>query len=449
MNSNYTRRAILQRLLLMVLCVVGACFSVYYNVWELLLLSVITILVLIWNLVWMVEGVYRKLHLFFDAIKYEDGSLRFSENQADKHLKGLYQNLNRINNIINDIRVKEAGSKRFFLEFMKGSASGLMALDVNKNVEVVNDAALAMMGLANLTHLDRLQQHQPALHELILNLKPGQSESIKIAEGCQLRLIAVKVACIHFSDKEYRIYSLYDIKNEIEENELETWQKLIRIMIHEIMNSIAPITSMSQTLNRYFTKNNRVTRLEELKQTEIDNTAKGLAVIEERAVGLRGFVVNYRKLNDVPQPEFTSINLKEWLDSIRLLFRGQEEEQNIKLSITNTYTKSAFTGDERLLTHVLLNLLNNATQALEGRENKQIEIVVEKGRSGAPRILLIDNGKGFKAEEADQIFLPFYTTRKKGSGIGLSLSRQILRMHKGSISASSEPEVRTEFVLEL
>lgn len=449
MNSSYTRMALIWRLLLLVLFVAGGCFAFFYSIWEFVILALILGVATAWNLVYMVQVVHRKVDFFFDSINYEDGSLHFDENQKDKHLKGLHRNLNQLNALITEIRVREVHSERFFKEFMKRSASGLIAVDQNDFVEMVNDAALRLMGLTNLTHLDRLKQHNTALYELMIKLKPGQSESLKVLEENELRQISVKVAEIKFSEKSYRIFSIYDIKTEMEENELETWQKLIRIMTHEIMNSIAPITSLSQTLNSYFIKDNNAIEIKDLEQSHVDNTVQGLQVIRDRAEGLRSFVDNYRKLSGLPQPEFKAIDLSKWLDSIMLLFKGQEGEHNITLTIHNSYPSPSFPGDEKLLTHVVLNLLNNAVEALQGCESKTIEINVEPSISGALRLSVIDNGKGFEAEERDKIFLPFYTSRENGSGIGLSLSRQIMRMHKGSISASSEPGVRTEFVLEM
>lgn len=446
MHSNHL--SLLWRLLLLIFTVIGGCFAFFYGSWEGSVIAVFLVGLTTWNLMKFTQQMHRKVNFFFEAIRYEDGSLHFREDLEDPNLKGLHQNLNRINGIITDIRVREAHSERFFKEFMKHSASGLLAIDDTNFVEVINDAALKMIGLAHVTHLSRLAQHQPELYALMVNLKPGQSEHLKILEGNTMKQIAVKVATIRFSEKEYRIFSLYDIKSEIEENELETWQKLMRIMTHEIMNSIAPISSLSQTLSNYFIKDGVPIQLKDLQQNEMDNAVKGLNVIEERANGLRGFVDNYRKLSRIPEPEFGPIVLSHWLASIQLLFTGQKEEHQIALKVRNNYPHTTFSGDERLLTHVVLNLMNNATEALEGTGNKRMEIATELSESGALQLKVSDNGKGFQPEERDKLFLPFYTSRENGSGIGLSLSKQIMRKHKGSIHANSEPGVRTEFILQ-
>ncbi|UTW66386.1 HAMP domain-containing histidine kinase [bacterium SCSIO 12643] len=446
MRSRYT--SVLWRLVLLILLVSGGTLAFVYQYWELGALAVLLMFVVVWStLQWMFQ-MHSKVHLFFEGVKYEDGSLRFSTDQNDPHLNELYQKLNEMNEVITDIRIREANSERFFKEFMKRSASGLIAVDDEQFVEIVNDTALQIIGLPNLTHMRRLEQHQPTLFALMQNLKPDQSEHLKILDGNQLKLVAVKVAQIRFSDKTYRIFSLYDIKTEVEAHELDTWQKLMRIMAHEIMNSIAPITSLSQTLSGYFIQNDTPVQLAQLQQTDIDNTVKGLQVIGERASGLRGFVDNYRKLTKIPEPEFGVIHLQNWLDSVVLLFRGQAEDLEIELNVSNQYPQEVFHGDERLLTHVVLNLLQNAVQALENSSDKKIEVIAEQGVNGALKLRVIDNGKGFLPEEQDKIFLPFYTSKENGSGIGLSLSKQIMRKHKGSISASSESG-RTEFVLEV
>lgn len=449
MNSKYTNRAIVGRLVLLCIWVVAACTGAFYQVWELVILGGIAAILTGWSVVHVVKRTHRKVNLFFEAVQYEDGSLRFPEQQRDPHLKGLYTKLNKINQLLTEIRAREAQSEQFFREFMKRSASGLLAIDEHGYVEIINDTALELIGLPNLSHLDRLQQQFPALYEALILLNPDQSTRVKLLNGNNLQQISVKMARIWLLEKEYRIYSLYDIQNELEEHELETWQKLISIMTHEIMNSITPISSLSQTLNRYFTNQGASVAISDLQQRDIDNTREGLLVIEERTVGLRNFVENYRKLSKLPQAQFREIELTSWLASLKLLFKPQADEHGIQFTITNTYPKPSFLGDEKLLTHVLLNLLNNAVQALEGMDDKRIEITVEPMQAQSLRLKVIDNGKGFSPEEQDKLFLPFYTSRENGSGIGLSISRQIMRMHKGSISARSEAGRGAEFVLEL
>jgi two-component system, NtrC family, nitrogen regulation sensor histidine kinase NtrY len=363
----------------------------------------------------------------------------------NKSLRNLHTSLNRINKVISEIKIKQAHNEKFFLEFMKRSATGLMAVDDQDYVEIINDAALRLIGLAHISHLRRLQQQHTELYSAMLHLKTGHTRIIKLIHGQELRQVSIKVAYFTFGAKQYGIFSIYDIRAEMEENELETWQKLIRIMTHEIMNSIAPITSISKTLSKFYISDESRKTVETLSQTEIDNTIQGLAVIEDRAQGLLHFVDNYRKLTKIPKPVFKPIDIDEWLDCILLLFQNRMECGNIAVELVKKYPKKEFPGDVKLLTQVVLNLLNNAADALENIEEKKIVIATSESKSGTLKLEILDNGKGFGNEELDKIFMPFYTTKENGSGIGLSLSRQIMRLHKGSIMAHSNPGKRTVF----
>jgi nitrogen fixation/metabolism regulation signal transduction histidine kinase len=449
MSYKYAHWAVVWRLVVLVLLsvLIGYLFSL--EAWGYSFIVFIVVCAMIFSLLYHIKSTHRKLNFFFEAVKNEDGSLSFDETNTDQNLRGLHQSLNRINASIKEIRVREARQEHLFREFMKYSASGHMVVDDEGFIHLINEAALRFLGLKNLTHLDRLKQEHPALYSLLEDLKPGHSDHLKLLVQNELKQLAFKVVHLNLADKGYRIFSINDIKSELEENELESWQKLIQVMTHEIMNTVAPISSLSQTLRSMFHENDRTISIEKLSQEEIDNTAKSLQIIEDRAEGLGAFVDNYRKLSGLPQPVFKPIELSSWLESVKLLFQSAPSAEEIKFTLENQCPKKTFLGDETLLTHVLLNLLNNAREALEDCADKQIRLLAKQTDTGLLSLQITDNGKGFTAEEAERIFVPFYTTRIHGSGIGLSLSRQIMRMHKGRIHAQSEPNVSTTFVLEL
>lgn len=400
-----------------------------------------------WNLSGYVNSVNRKLAFFFDAVRNEDSTLHFPEDVGAKSMQHLHKSFNRINQTVSEIKIRSEHNERFFMEFMKHSATGLMVVDEAGYVDIINDKALRFCNLGYISHIQRLNQSNKALYEALEEIQPGQTRTLKWLEGSEIQQVSLKVVAITFREKKYRIYSLYDIKAELEENELETWQKLIRIMTHEIMNSIAPITSISNTLSRFFVKEDRMVSAGEITQKEVSDTIHGLAVIEERSEGLMHFVDNYRKLTKIPKPSFKPIQVKEWMQRIALLVSKRMEEENIALSIHYEYNNSTFPGDEKLLTQVIINLLNNAADALAHTADKKINIIISLNKEGKLKISITDNGSGFTDEELDNIFIPFYTTKENGSGIGLSLSRQIMRLHKGSISARSNQGKETVFEL--
>ncbi len=445
MNYKYLNAGVIWRLLLFAIFVAIVTIAITKMRWDLAIFGIVATIFSTVNLIYYINSVNRKLTFFFDSIRNEDSTLSFPENVKNKSLQDLHRSLNRINKSIAEIKIKQAHNEKFFLEFMKRSATGIMAVDQQDYVEIVNDAALRLMGLGYLTHLHRLKQKHEELYDALIHLKPGYTKTVKLIEKSELRQISIKVANLNFGQKHYRIYSLYDIKPEMEENELDTWQKLIRIMTHEIMNSIAPITSISKTLLGFYIKDQK--QIKKISDKEIENTTQGLMVIEERAQGLLHFVDNYRKLTKIPKPEFKPIVIDDWLKCILLLFQSRMENENINVQLVNNYSNMEFPGDEKLLTQVVINLLNNAADALVHSDHKKIIIASTQTKSGTFKLSISDNGKGIPSEEMDKIFMPFYTTKENGSGIGLSLSRQIMRLHKGSISASSIPDRGTVFEL--
>ncbi len=439
--------AILARLLIFAILVVGISITIYQLNWIVSALLSLFLLISVWNLVYFMNAVNRKLSFFFDAVTNDDNTLHFSENLRSQSLNSLHHSFNRLNKHISDIKIKNEHNEMFFREMMKYSATGLMAVDEQGYVELINNSALDLIGVPHISHVHLLKQKNNELYEQMMQIAPGQSRTIKLLHGTELRLLSLKVALLNFGKKKYRLYSIYDIKAELEENELDSWQKLIRVMTHEIMNSIAPITSLSNTLTRVFVKNGEPLPANEVTQKHISNTIHGLDVIEKTGKGLMHFVEDYRRLTKIPKPVFKPIDISNWLNALELLMKNRLEEENIEFRILRKEFHKELIGDEKLLNQVIINLLNNAIDALKNIRGKKITLNVMEGSMGKLKISITDNGIGIAPDEIEKIFIPFYTTKENGSGIGLSLSRQIMRLHKGSISAFSIPGEQTTFVL--
>jgi two-component system nitrogen regulation sensor histidine kinase NtrY len=435
------------RLLIFAFAIAGLSIALYKQNWLIAAPLILIVLILIFNLIYFLNGINRKVAFFFDAITNDDTTLHYSERIHPRTLLALHQSMNRLNKHITDIKIKNEHNEKFFNEMLKSSATGLLAVDERGYIEQINDAALDFMGLPHITHIDLLKQKNKELYEQMMLIKPGQSNTIKVLHGSELLLFSLKVALLNFDKNSYRLYSMADIKAELEENELDSWQKLIRVMTHEIMNSIAPITSLSNTLSRIFIRNNNPIPAQEVTGKHVENIIHGLEVIENTGKGLMRFVEDYRKLTKIPNPVFKPIHIDNWMNAIRLLMKNRLIEEKTNLRIVKKGVRNEFIGDEKLLNQVILNILNNATDALKGVQNKKILIGISENQTGKLKISISNNGKGIPAEEIDKIFIPFYTTKENGSGIGLSLSREIMRMHKGSISVFSSTEDQTTFVL--
>ncbi len=394
-----------------------------------------------------VNGVNKKIAFFFDTVRNEDLTLHMSENEGTASQRALNTSINRMIETISEVKIRHEHREKFYHGMLNRSDTGLIIADDEGHIEMINPAALRIAGLAYIAHMDLLKQKNKVLYDVLDKAKPGQVITAKLLNAKELQHISVKVSRLKFGDKCYRLYSINDIKAEMEENELDSWQKLIRVLTHEIMNSIAPITSMSNTLHRFFTRKSKPVNPEDIDERIIHQTLEGLEVIEQQGKGLINFVEAYRELARIPEPVFKPVNIDEFLSRMKLLIEPRLAEENVKLQITRNDNGNDLVADEKLLSQVMINILNNAIEAMNSVCEKLIRIDVLNNSHGHPVISITDNGTGISPENLERIFIPFFTTRETGSGIGLSLSRQIMRLHKGSIEVQSSPGKETTFRL--
>ncbi|HLO59774.1 MAG TPA: ATP-binding protein [Bacteroidales bacterium] len=444
--KSFNGKVIVQ-LLLFFAASAGMTFAFLNQHWLLFIPLALLSVVLFFNLLYLLNSTNRKITYFFDSVINEDTSLHYPENVGPRSLNTLHNSLNRLNNHIAGIKIKNEHNEKFFLELLRTSATGLMAVNEKGYIEHINDAALEFLNLQQISHMDLLRQKNTDLYDRMEMLKPGQSQTIKVLQNNELRLFSLKTSMLSFGDEKYKLYSISDIKTELEENELDSWQKLIRVMTHEIMNSVAPITSLSNTLSRIFIRDNNPLPPEEVTRKHVDNIIDGLGVIENTGKGLMRFVEDYRQLTRVPEPRFQTIQILPWIMSLQLLMNEKLSTQNVLFEIINEGAPPELTGDEKLLNQVMINLLNNAIEALDNVQHKKIILGISGNNSGRLKLTISDNGRGIPPEETEKIFIPFYTTREEGSGIGLSICRKIMRLHKGSISVHSVPGIKTTFTL--
>ena len=397
------------------------------------------------HLIYYMNAINRELRFYFDAIRNGDTNLQMKEQVKTRSLKELHRSMNRVKEHIATIKRQNESKERFFNELLRGSASGLMAIDASGYVELANDSALQMLGLPVITHIKLLQQHNGELYKLIVSLPPGESKTLKMAIHGGIKQLAFKASVFKYDEKNYKLFSINDIKAQLEESEMVTWQKMIRVLTHEIMNSVAPITSLGNSLKRFLILNGDSKLPEQITSGDIGGMLQGLEVIEERGQGLLDFVDDYRTLTKLPKPRFAKVDTTKWIQKIGLLVAPRLEAEHIHFRTESSYTHKSFSGDEKLLSQVLINLIYNAIEAMQETQNKQLTLKVTDYEGGSLSIGVTDNGKGITADCLDQVFLPFYTTKREGSGIGLSLSKQIMHMHKGTLEVYSVPHEQTTF----
>ena len=391
----------------------------------------------------------RQIAFFFEAIRNEDSSLKFPTSIKQKSLRHLYQSLNSLNESINEIKLHNEYLEKYYQTFIQHAATGLMAVNQANEVEIMNDKAFEYAGIPSFTPLHLIPMRNPELFNVLASIEPGETLTFKrFTSDAQINLL-IRSKEIRYGGKASKLISLQDIRNELDEKELDSWQKLIRVLTHEIMNSIAPIVSLTGTLRKFFVEDGSPVDPAKVDEETIENVIQGLDTIEERGNGLVNFVNSYRKLTRIPKPEFVPFNMQEWLYHIKLLLQEQLQQRGINLELKIEPKVKELTGDKRLLTQVMINILNNAMDALEEiPENRKIRISVDSSRQNRLLIRVANNGPVIPAETVEKIFIPFFTTKEQGSGIGLSLSRQILRLHRGFIHAESNEKV-TSFLITL
>jgi two-component system nitrogen regulation sensor histidine kinase NtrY len=318
------------------------------------------------------------------------------------------------------------------------------------NIELINTAAKRLFNISYLRNISQLKKINPELPVKLKEITAGAQLLLNLKINNELLKISVKATLFRIEKKEIKLLSFQNIKTELEENELDSYQKLIRILTHEIMNSTGPILSSISTIKEFLTeKKTGITKnLKQISQELLDDSVKGLNIVEERSSGLVDFVEKFRSLTLLPKPAFRNIMISDLLKDIELLMKAECKRQNIRLTVDVLPENLSVTADKKLIEQVIINLITNSIQALTNQPDKEIIIKAFRNKDDKLTMQLIDNGPGIPDSELENIFVPFYTTKEKGSGIGLSLSRQIMRLHNGLISLKSEPGIKTVATLE-
>ena len=408
--------------------------------------QVILIIILIgqiWELIHYINLTNRELTRLFLAIKHDDFSTTFNQKGLGKSFKELQNSMVDIIESYREVKIEKEAQYQFLQLLVNQIQVGIISL-LDENIILINPVAEKILGIRDLKNWKLLEQHNPKVAE---ELSQDGKKLIEIKSHEGTKILAVEISTVLMIDKRYKLITLQDINSEIEQKEIEAWHKLIRILTHEIMNSVTPISSLSETMQTMLIDKNGIQKqLPDLRDDTIKDILFSLSTIQKRSESLLDFVENYRKLTRVPKPVIQQIQVKPWLASLENLMREELMRESISLSIQLDDENQALNFDPTLIEQVIINLLRNSTHALEGRLDKRIEIKSYEDES-AIVIEVSDNGKGIPEKEIKDIFIPFFSTKKDGSGIGLSLSKQIMSLHGGRIRVRSKVAEGTSFYL--
>jgi nitrogen fixation/metabolism regulation signal transduction histidine kinase len=410
-------------------------------------LCIFIIIIVVVNLVNYLNSTNRKISYFLDSVQSEDSTLSFPVNITTKPIREIYQGIDKVNKQIQQLKIESRQQEQYFQTLLEHVGTGIVTFNTKGLVHHANSAAKKMLGVNILTHLNQLEKVDHNLFQTIRNIKPFDQKLVSILSESGSIQLSIKATPFKTKDDELILLAVQDIKNELDEKELESWMKLIRVLMHEIMNSIAPITSLSESLCQVFMIDGRPALPEEVTETTIQSTLRGLSVIKEQGNGLMLFVESYRKLTRLPKPDKKIFRVEDLTSRIKVLYTSLENNEKINLTVTVNPEEMELFADENLISLVLINLTKNALQANEKNPEGKIQVIAGINSEHRPEIRVVDNGPGIPEEILEQIFIPFFTTRENGSGIGLSLSRQIMRLHGGRLQVRSVPGKETVFSL--
>lgn len=383
-----------------------------------------------------------KIAFFFDAVRNDDSTLHFPVNTGNKSLDDLNESLNKLNELIKTIKFDLQEQEQYFKTILEQVSIGVITFNQNGNIFLSNSAARHLLMREQLTHINQLNQVDKNLFRTLKDLKPGDHRLVSFNSSNGIVQLSIKSTAFITAEEKFQLVAIQDIKNEMDTKELESWIKLIRVLTHEIMNTIAPITSLSQTISGYFKNLDGKIPDEKI----LANTVKGLEIINERGNGLISFIENYRQLTRLPQPDKKKIGLKPFFESMVTLLKVDPKNNNTQIEWECTPPNLEIVADEKQLAQVLINLIKNSVEALKNNEKGKISVKAEINKYGKPQIAVTDNGTGIPSDLIDKIFVPFFSTKENGSGIGLSLSRQIMQMHGGTLKVETQSQ-KTVFIV--
>lgn len=416
------------------------------------ILLFILIIVEGYYLYYFLEKSNREVIGFLQSIKWDDFSHTYPEKKEGSSLDELYAEFNSVIRKFREIRVEKEASYQYLKTIVQHVGIGIVTFEANGEVQIINTTAKQLLGIKHLKNIQQLKVVNEQLVTTIKELRTGGRNLMKISrhdeDEIQLAIYAIELS---LRGKAFKLISLQNIQSELEEKEMEAWQNLIRVLTHEIMNSVTPISSLARTVE---------TEMEEwlrngLDISTIDNEQisdfhMAVHTIHRRSESLIKFVSDFRNMTRITLPSLSKVCIKELMKHVLLLLSTDINNNNVVVH-KDIPEALCIAIDEHQIEQVVINIVKNAIQALEENEDEQKDkklwIKATERKDGGAIISIRDNGPGIEEEALKKIFIPFFTTKKSGSGIGLSLSKQIMRLHKGSIAVRSVVSEGTEFSL--
>lgn len=425
---------LLLRVVLLFLTLLGLSLIIVKGWYEMLIIAIPLTLFVLTDMLRFQKKAHNEVQQFAESVHYRDFSRHFDVNKAPVELKPLRKGFNDINTTFKTISRERETQYQYLQKILELVDTGIISYEQETgNIGWVNESFKKTFGIPYLKTIQSLQKRDEELYNAVIALKAGDSKVVSITRNQQVVKILLTASIMRSDDKVYKLLAFQNISEALDETESKAWQKLLNVMTHEIMNSVAPISSLADTLkNRlklYSEKNNG--------GTDLDDLELGIDTIKRRSEGLLKFTESYRNLNKITRLDLKKTLVRDLFENLSSLMQPTLAQKNIELNIVLRDTQMAVNIDRELIEQVLINLLVNAIEAVKAADKPVITLSAEISKEGRQLIKIADNGTGMSAELIDKIFIPFFSTRKTGSGIGLSLCKQIMLLHKGTIRVQS------------
>ncbi|HEU5052453.1 MAG TPA: HAMP domain-containing sensor histidine kinase [Hanamia sp.] len=432
-------------LLLFVSLTLGSYLLVTQNYNYLLLLGVIILYQLIEFYRYHFKG-QRELEQFVESIRYRDFSRHFSVRKAPLELRSLREGFNQITSTFKEISKEKETSFQYLQKILEMVDTGIMSYNV-ENGEIIwmNESLKKMLNLPYLRTINSLQKRDPDLYNEVVSLKPAESKIAIVHLENRSFKILLSATAFQTDEQKFMLIAFQNINEALDETESKAWKKLLSVMTHEIMNSVAPISSLADTLKNRLEKS--IPHIDN-KEGAIHDLEIGIETIKRRSEGLMKFAETYRNLNKITKPNLKKVYVRDLFENLYQLMDPTLEQKNIQMDIVLKDPGLTVEVDPSLIEQVLINLVVNAKEALKDRPEGLITLSAALNNNNKVMIKVSDNGSGIPADVLENIFIPFFSTKKTGSGIGLSLCKQIMMLHKGNITVHSVPGEGTVFTLQ-
>lgn len=445
MNYNAYILKLLLRVFIFIGLMLGCAYFIHKKESVYIVLSSIAILVSFINLYQFIKRRFAAVDDFFEAVKYRDFSRWFPEDRGPKDIRFLYTGFNEVNRTIKEINLQNEAQFVYLQKILAMVDIGIIAYNLDTgDVLWMNNSFKEIIDFPSFKNIRFVERRKPDMYNAIFETYNREPNSITISLQNEQIKVLISDTIFQVNEDAFKLVVLQNIDSTLNKNESEAWKKLLSVMTHEIMNSIAPISSLADTLQRNIQHN-----LENPDENllELEDLNSGIKTIKSRSQGLLKFAKTYRSLSKVTHLNLEKTKVKELFENIELLMAPSIKAKNIEIEFSVSSKRLELEIDIHLIEQVLINLILNARDACQHAENPLIKVEANQNQNRQIVLKVYDNGVGIPKEIMENIFVPFFTSKTTGSGIGLSLCKQIMLLHKGKILVNSKEGEGTVFSL--